>query len=382
MRAIIIGGGIGGLTAAIALRWAGIEAAVYERAPEPREVGAGISVWSNALAALRTIDALGPVLARGEVVRLAEVRSWRGRVLQSSSAAAMDPGQGVPVILMIHRAELLEALLEQLPAGVVRFGHECTGASEDGAGAHATFAPGAETGRAEGDLLIGADGISSAVRRSLRGREPHRYSGYTCWRGVAVVPESLVAAGYVAECWGRGARFGITRIGQGRIYWWATRNTPEGGRDGDTHADLRRIFGAWAEPVPSIIGLTPAGAIIRNDIVDRPPIRGWGRGRVTLLGDAAHPTTPNLGQGGCMAIEDGVVLAHLLRGTADIPGTLREYERRRAPRTARITRDSWRFGRPGQWENTFLCWARDTTTSLLPERLVAGQQRALMRFEL
>src|SRR5262249_43914921 len=154
------------------------------------------------------------------------------------------------------------------------------------------------------------------------------------------------------------------------------------GRDGDTHADVGRIFGGWAEPVPSIIGLTPVGAIIRNDIVDRPPIRGWGRGGITLLGDAAHPTTPNLGQGGCMAIEDGVVLPPLRRGGADTPAAVEAWERRRAPRTAGITRDSWRFGRPGQWENTLLCWARDLTTSLLPDWLVAGQQRALMRFEL
>ncbi len=380
MRAIIVGGGIGGLTAAIALRRAGIEPEVYERAPEPREVGAGISLWANALAALKSIDALGPVLARGEVMRVAQVRTRRGRVLQSSSADRLQTGQGVPAILMIHRAELLEALLGQLPSGTVRFGHECRCVGQELFGVRVLFRAGASDLHASADLLIGADGIHSVVRSGLLGAQKPRYSGYTCWRGVAPVGDDLVPPGYVGEVWGRGRRFGITRIGGGRVYWWATANRPEGGRDADARAELAREYNGWTAPVPAIIDATPADAIIRNDIVDRPPSRTWGCGRITLLGDAAHPTTPNLGMGGCMAIEDGVCIARTLSGGGVVPAALRAYEQSRFARTARVTRLSARLGRSAQWSNPIACWARDTTTGLLPGALVAAQQRRLMMF--
>lgn len=381
MRAIIIGGGIGGLTAAIALRRAGIDPEVYERAPGPREIGAGISLWANALAALKHVGALGPVLARGEVMRRAEIRTHRGRVLKSSDASGLDTGAGVPAILMIHRAELLGALLDQLPPGVVRFGHECRSVGQDQFGVRTLLRNSRGDTHIQADLLIGADGIHSAVRAGLFGPQRPRYSGYTCWRGVAAVPESLVPPGYLAEVWGRGQRFGITRIGQGRVYWWASVNAPEGGTDTDARAELARTFGNWATPVPAIIDATLADAIIRNDIVDRPPSRIWGVGRVTLLGDAAHPTTPNLGMGGCMAIEDGAVLAEHLQRPGPTGAALRAYERARYDRTAMITRTSCRFGASGQWTSPIACWARNTATWLLPARFVTGQQRKLMEFK-
>jgi 2-polyprenyl-6-methoxyphenol hydroxylase-like FAD-dependent oxidoreductase len=378
MRAIIVGGGIGGAACAIALRRAGIEPTVFERAPEPREVGAGISLWSNALRALRAIGADGPVVARGEAMRVAEIRTWRGRVLKRQEAARF--GGDTPVIVMIHRAELLAALLGQLPAGTVRFGSECAGVEDTADVATARIVRDGGQSRFSADVLVGADGIRSVVRAGLKGPEPVRYSGYTCWRGVAEIGHDLVEAGYVAETWGHGSRFGITRIGGGRVYWWAAANAPEGGADAGPGEPVTRLFAGWSRPVPQLIAATPAAAIIRNDIVDRPPIRGWGRGRITLLGDAAHPTTPNLGQGGCMAIEDGVVLARKLAGCEDPVAALRSYEASRYARTAMITNASWRIGAVGHWECPAACWARNTVTRLIPSPLIERQQRTLLEF--
>lgn len=375
-KALVIGGGIGGAAAAIALVRVGIEVAVYERAPEPGEVGAGLGLGSNAMRALERIGADAPVRAVSEPAGRAELRTWRGRVLARTDLNELDRRAGT-LSAVVHRAELLGALLSCLPEGVVRFGHRFIGLEQDGGGVTARLETQSGEVRDRADVLIGADGINSAVREAIRGREPTRYSGYTCWRGVAEFPYERVPAGYVSESWGPGARFGITRIGRGRIYWWAAVNAPEGRSFPDAEGFLLDRFGGWHEPIADLIRATGAGAIIHNDIADRPPRRGWTKGRVALLGDAAHATTPNLGQGGCMAIEDGAVLARRLAGAGEVEGALREYERDRFARTASIVRASWGLGRWGQRENAAVRWARDLTIRAMPDWVM---MRAVLRF--
>jgi 2-polyprenyl-6-methoxyphenol hydroxylase-like FAD-dependent oxidoreductase len=129
---------------------------------------------------------------------------------------------------------------------------------------------------------------------------------------------------------------------------------------------VREVFARWHAPIPEIIEATEPAAILHNDIIDRPPIREWGKGRVTLLGDAAHPTTPNLGQGACQAMEDAIVLADCLRSTNETERALREYERRRRPRTTSVTNRSWRLGQISQWENPAACWMRNLITRCMP----------------
>jgi 2-polyprenyl-6-methoxyphenol hydroxylase-like FAD-dependent oxidoreductase len=159
------------------------------------------------------------------------------------------------------------------------------------------------------------------------------------------------------------------------VYWYATRNTPadsetaEGGRK----KELLERFGDWHTPIPRLVETTEAGAILRNDVYDRKPAPQWGEGRVTLLGDAAHPTTPNLGQGACQAIEDAVVLGkHLSMGTDPI-AALRGYEARRMPRTRRVVEQSWRIGVLGQWSHPLACWMRDTLMRMTPTGVILKQ---------
>ncbi len=385
MRAIIIGGGIGGLTVAIALRRAVIEATVYERAPEPREVGAGIGLWGNAIGALRTIGLAEAVIDRGEVARSAEVRDARGRVLSHIDAAA--GGLGPEPTVVIHRADLLDVLLGALSAESVRFGHTLARFEQDESGVIALFGEGRE-GR--GDVLIGADGLNSAVRAQLLGPRPARYSGYTCWRGVVTFPEGRVPPGTIAEVWGRGRRFGITRIGGGRLYWWATINAPpspleQGALDAGAKGILVRSHAGFAQPVPDIIAATDPARIVRNDIYDRPPIDRWSRGRVILTGDAAHPTTPNLGQGGCMAIEDGVILPRFLIGvdahdSSAVADAFESFARHRRSRCASIVRQSRFFGRICQWESPVLCWGRDRFMRLIGPLSARAAARTLGTF--
>jgi 2-polyprenyl-6-methoxyphenol hydroxylase-like FAD-dependent oxidoreductase len=366
MRAIVIGSGIAGLSAAIALRKVGIGVILYERAPELREVGAGISLWANAL---RALDHLGV----GDAVRdvslplvRSEMRAREGRRIQVAFPAEFfEKKLGVrPFVAMVHRAELVATLASFLPDGIARYGFECIGVEQTAGRARVSFANGHED---DADVLIGADGIRSAVRTALFGPEESRYSGYTCWRGVGSRP-SGIDPGYIGEWWGRGRRFGITTLTRDRVYWFAVSNSPPGLKADDEHWLVTELFREWARPVPEIVATTPAAAVIRNDIIDRPPAKTWSVVRVGLIGDAAHPTTPNLGQGGCLAIEDGVALARALVKHADPAAAWTAFTAERFARAAAITRESWRFGRIAQWEGRLSCWFRDRTFGLLLPR--------------
>jgi 2-polyprenyl-6-methoxyphenol hydroxylase-like FAD-dependent oxidoreductase len=363
VRVIVIGSGIAGLSTAVALRKVGIGATVYERAPELREVGAGISLWANALRALDYIGAGGSVRGVSLKMTRSESRARNGyKVQMGLDSAEIERRFGVPeLVRMTHRADLVGALAAHLPPGVAHYGHECIGVELRETSARVRFQNGHSD---EADVVIGADGIRSAVRTGLLGPDEPRYSGYTCWRGICPRPAS-VAPGYIGEWWGRGQRLGITTIPDDRVYWFATKNAPPNEHAPDERAHLQSLFAGWADPAAALFTTTPAEHIFRNDIIDRPPNRPWSKGRAGLIGDAAHSTTPNLGQGGCMAIEDAVVLARHLKTATDPVRALEAFTAERYPRTAAIVRKSWKFGRLAQKEGRIACWLRDTAIGLV-----------------
>lgn len=354
-RVLVVGGGIGGLTAAIALNRVGIPATVFERAPELREVGAGITIWTNALKVLRKLGVGPAVEARSTVLRQAELRSWRGKVLSSGDMSELETKFGAPTV-GIHRADLQAALADHLGREHITLGAACVGYTQDADGVTARFADGRQV---RGEFLVGADGLNSAVRTQLLGPQKPRYSGSTAWRGVGLIDRPEVPVGMTLLAMGRGSQCGYLPIGGGRTYWFATMNAPPGGTDGPAGAKaaLLERFRDWYPPVPAVIEATPPEAILRNDLVDRPPVTNWTDGRVTLLGDSAHPTTPNLGQGACMAIESAWVLAECLK--ADGVNGLRGYQEKRFARTAEVTNRSWGLGKMLAYQNPLACWFRD-----------------------
>ena len=368
MKAIVIGGGIGGLTGAIALHRAGIEAHVYERSPILREVGAGISLWANAI---HVLDELGLANAiRPHVLSElhAGLRTWRGTVLSSAASSELTKGFAVPIAVM-HRADLLAVLAGQVSTNHLHLNYECTGFVQDAEGVTARFTNGEVV---RGDLLIGADGLHSAIRAQIFGDHPPRYAGYPAWRAIVRTTHPRIVP---CESWGPGQRFGIIPLGDGRVYWYATKNLREGDRDapGQAKRNLMQLFRGWHDPVEALIEATDESAILRNEIYDRDPLPRWSENRVTLLGDAAHPMTPNLGQGGCQAIEDAVVLAACLANCDQVESALRRYQDRRIPRTSAIVLQSCRVGVIGQWENWFLCSVRNAAIRAVPSRIKARQ---------
>jgi 2-polyprenyl-6-methoxyphenol hydroxylase-like FAD-dependent oxidoreductase len=377
--ALIAGGGIGGLAAGIALQQTGWKVTIYEQAAEIKAIGAGLTLWSNAVKALYRLG-MQPELAEMGLPALAGgFFTPKGQLLAGISYAELLEKYGAPS-LAVHRADLLEALLKKLEPGSLRLGARLLDFSQESAGVSATFSNG-ETVQA--GLLVGADGIHSRVREKLFGPYPLRYAGYTAWRGVAPAP--VASQPFPAgETWGKGQRFGLVPLSRQRVYWFATANRPEKETDNPAsrQAELEELFGGWHFPISELIETTPAGTILRNDIYDLPPLNKWTAGRVTLLGDAAHPMTPNLGQGACQAIEDALVLAGCLAKVAEVPVALREYERLRLRRTASIVKKSRQVGTVGQWSNPLLGWLRQGLTRWLLPKLQARQLDPILGYEI
>ncbi len=361
-HAIVVGGGIGGLAAAVALHRRGWRVTVLERATELGEVGAGLTLMANALRALDALG-LGPaVRSRGTPDTPGGLRTSSGRWLSRVDAADMTRLLGTTA-LGIHRAELHRVLCEALPPGALRTASEVVDVDPD---AGAVDVRGSTPLRA--DLVVGADGLRSVLRARLwPGTPPPAYAGTTAWRAVTAEPGPVPTA----ISWGPGAEFGMVPLGGGRLYWFAALLAPPGGRADDELATVREHFGDWHEPIPALLAATPPEAVIRTDLYHlATPLPSYVRGRVALLGDAAHAMTPNLGQGAGQAIEDAVVLGAACAATPDdVPAALAAYDRLRRPRSQEVARASARTGRFGQQlRHPVAVGARNALLRLTPAR--------------
>lgn len=357
VRIAIIGGGIGGLTTALALQQAGFEFGVYEQAPALLDVGAAIAIWPNAMRVLERVDRAEKVLEKAGVMREIRWLDQNGRLINRvsiSETTASSPA------VALHRADLQNTLLHALPPSSIHLGHSLVDYTQRGDKVIANFANGQST---EADFLIGADGIHSRVRAQFINDGEPVFRGYTVWRGISPAVPATVPPATAIEIHGHGQRFGIGPVGLGRVGWWAAANTIA-----DTN-ELLQLFDGWYPPVLELLEATPFSTILKTGAFDRESNKSWGTGRMTLLGDAIHPTTPNLGQGGCLAMEDAMVLARCFQKYGAVEEALRRYERCRYRRTTAITRYSRYYGRVGQFENILARGFRKTALALIPEAL-------------
>lgn len=344
-RAFVAGGGLGGLTAAVALSQRGWQVCVFEQAPTLEPVGAGISLWPNALRALDTIGVGDQVREQATLTGPSGVRTPDGRWLSRSDVGtAVRDRFGDPLVLM-HRAELAQLLVDKLPFGSVQAGTTVLGVhvGAEADAARATLIT--QHAESEADLIVGADGLRSVLRGFLFPQYPGpSYAGYTAWRMVLPAPAG-VETGF--ETWGTdGRRFAVLPLSGDRLYCYATATVPAGRTSANEPAELTRLFGDWHEPIPQIVAALDQDQVLHNDVEElATPLPSFDRGRVALLGDAAHAMTPDLGQGGGMAIEDAVVLAQLLGEDRPVVPALREYTEIRLPRTTAVARKSRRAGR-------------------------------------
>ncbi|HET7502067.1 MAG TPA: FAD-dependent monooxygenase, partial [Kofleriaceae bacterium] len=359
-KAIVVGAGIGGLTAAVALRKVGIDVHVYERAAKLLPAGFGISVMSNAISALRAMGIDLALERRGRVVDISEIRTTSGRVMRRLPVQKLTEEVGAPCIA-IHRADLQAALLEAAGDCPLHTGAVARKFERTPDGVRLTFEDGSH---ADADLLIGADGIHSVIRAQLTGtsepREP-RDGRFICWLAYTPFEHPRVPPGFSGHYWGTGQRFGIHDLGHGRIYWWGTKNMPRGealrwsgGKD-----EVARLYQGWADEVQQAIRVTDPDKILAVPAQDRPFLERWGEGPVTLLGDAAHAMMPALAQGGSTSIEDAIVLARCLAGETDVERALRRYEARRRERMRQMVEMSAALGKTEQLETPVRRIVRD-----------------------
>ena len=331
--AVVAGGGIGGLAAAIGLCRVGWSVTVLERAADLGERGAG---WSFAPNAVRAIDALG----LGEEFRAISVPSQAGATLRRPDGTyLMRFRQGRDTALLAnHRAELHRMLTNQLPADSLHSGAEVTGVRQSEGAVSVTYRTDDQRHDLTAALLVAADGIHSTVRPSLWPQAPAPvFQRILCWRGVTEPGSVWPVEGF--QTWGRGARFGAHPLSRQRVYWFlAIRQNQPHHRYDDDLAEARRRTSGWHTPIPALLDATPPGAVLRHDIYDLEPLPSYVQDRVALLGDAAHAMTPFLAQGACQAFEDATVLAAALADNPDLPIALAGYDQARRPRSQQVVK--------------------------------------------
>jgi salicylate hydroxylase len=337
-RVAVIGGGIGGLAAALALERRGVEVEIYEQSSGLGEIGAGLNLSPNALKVFRALGLEAETHAIGFESDYQIIRSWHsGRTISRTVRKGFTERFGAPH-LTVHRADLLAVLSQALRRARVHLSARCTEVEPLARGARARFADGSEI---EADAIVGADGLHSAVRRSLFGADAPRFTGCICYRGLvprAEVPRDIITPdgtmwmgphGHVVHYWVRRGELLNIVAHYDSDAWTEESWTRECDR-----AELMETYARWH---PSLLRLYECGEHwYKWALYDRDPLPRWSRGNVTLLGDAAHAMLPYLGQGACMAIEDGFILAAAVANRSDdMAAALQEYEALRLPRTRR-----------------------------------------------
>lgn len=374
--ALIVGAGIGGLAAGVALQRAGWSVTVLEQAPQLREVGFALLLAPNAMRALRLLGVADAVLADAGVARSGELRRFDGRRLRQIDIRKISDVLGESTVCAL-RPVLHGALLSALGTESIRAGARVLSFTQDAAGVSVTI-EGGETLRAQ--LLVGADGIHSTVRRLLHGETALRPSGLTGFRGVA--RGATFEGGDGAQYFGRGLEAGVGYAGSGGVYWYVSmpdRALPPGDLS-PKQALLTRLATIKVDPaLLQLIERTDPADMRSDRLVDRAPLQRWGQGRVTLLGDAAHPMLPHAGQGAAQALEDAVILGRSLTDASDVPAALADYESLRKPRSAGLVRISRRNAGMAGLDNPIACGLRDGLMRLVPTPLLARQLIALSR---
>ena len=341
MKIVIVGGGIGGLSAARELVLRGMQPRVLERAPQLNPVGAGIIMNPNAMRVLERNGLADQVRADSWPYLTRETRDQTGRLLATRDYQPLYETGKLAQGALVHRAHLLDVLYRSLPAGTVQFG--------------VTVKP---ADFAQADLVIGADGIRSQVRRELFGEVSARYMGY---RSHRLIMENLAGVRCFTEYLGRGQRIGLVPIGEKRLYVWTTYNSP---REAPLIRDLAAFFSQFTDPGLQRLfaALPPPEAIITTEIEELwvdDWVRMTANNCAVLLGDSAHALTPNIGQGAGMAMEDAAVLAEELASGAEIEHALGNYAKRRKPRVQTVMRVSREVGEDGQRASALGCWLRN-----------------------
>ena len=364
----IIGAGIGGLTMALTLKQKGYPARVYESAPEIKPVGAGILMANNAMQVFKKLGIQHSIEAAGNRISTLDITNEKLSSLSAINLQKFEHRYGVYNVA-IHRADLQRILAKaigfeniELSKRLVSIKQEkdCKLVFEDGSVIRSP-------------VVIAADGIRSAIRNQLFDKSEIRNTGQVCWRGVCdmELPEQYLHEGI--EAWGKGIRFGFVRISSRQVYWFAVAKERSVKSEPD---DLLLLFKDFHPLVQNMIAATSKENIYFSSITDLKPVHQWYKGNVCLIGDAAHATTPNLGQGACQAVEDAYAIGQLLDPNKTFDNVFAAYQQLRIKKAHTIVNNSWRIGKMAHWGNSFAVWTRNNLMKAIP---AAANNRQLQK---
>ncbi len=368
----IIGAGIGGLTTALTLKQHGVPVRVFEGAPVLKPVGAGIILANNAMQVFRQLGLAKKIAEAGNKISQLKITDAQLSSLSVADLAVYERKYGVSNTA-IHRGELQRILASALGYEHIELAKRLIKIEKSGP-FHLTFEDGSTASSA---VVLGADGIKSVLLKLLFSENTIRNAGQVCWRGICPLSLPEQYQGELNEAWGQGRRFGFVKINEKQVYWYALANAAYAHTEVDRLGDLFREF---HDLVATIIAATPREQLITSEITDLKPMQKWQHENVCLIGDAAHATTPNLGQGACQAVEDAYVLGKLLTAGTALPDAFADYERLRKKKAHAIVRSSWNIGKLAHLDSRVGVWLRNTLLKSLPA--AANKQQMDMIFEL
>lgn len=374
-KIIILGGGIAGLTAAISLKKLGFKTIVYESSQTIEGIGAGLGLASNALKALEYLGLSQGIPAIGTKVTASHIRDSFGKTIAIADATLVSELDDQN--FAVHRKDLHQYLFSQLEKNEVIPDKRLVSFIQSKEEVFIEFEDGTSD---TSDYLIAADGVGSVVRQQLFPHSKPRYAGYTCWRAIIKNPGLQLTDS--SETWGKEGRFGYVALPNNLIYWYACINTKKKDIRTYTAQDLLENFKNYHHPIPKILADTRDEDLLQNDILDIKPISQFTCERVLLIGDAAHATTPNMGQGACMALEDVAVLMHELKQTKDVERAFHSFEKKRVKRTRFIINTSRKMGVIAQFENPTLISIRNAVFRGMPKAFVKRQMKILLETDI
>jgi len=369
MKISIIGAGIAGLTTAIALKQRGFEVQIFEASSNFNKAGSGISLALNAMQVYKRLGLYVEILKAGNYANKMVITDEKLKPLSVASLIPFEEKHQVKCVA-IHRAKLHQILLSNLRDTPVHLGKKLRSIKQTGNGVEVQFEDGTSH---QTTALIGADGIHSNVRKSIFGHCELRIAKQICWRGITNInlPEEHQAS--LTELWGKGKRFGFVAINDHEYYWYALANYKESAKEEYNGINLADFYSDFHPLVNELIKSTPEIDILTNEMADLKPIKSWYSKNVCLVGDSAHATTPNLGQGACQAIESALVLSNCLLKHKTIKNAFAAYQNKRMHKAIKIINTSWKIGKAAHLENYFAIKLRNFVLKSIPNKIAAKQ---------
>ena len=373
MNIDIIGAGIGGLTTAIALEQKGIKTRIFEQAEQIKPVGAGIILANNAMQVYEKLGLRKIIEENGNPISSMNITKSNLKPLSKIDLSYFEQKHNTKNIA-IHRGTLQQILIDKLKSTKINLNHKLTSIVENTNGYYLKFENGEQI---QSSTILGADGLNSIVRQNLFPNNSIRNANQICWRGITEYELPTKFKNELNEAWGKSGRFGFVQIAENKVYWYALKSFEKSKNEFSIN-DLEQYFSNYNSVIIDIIKSTKKEHINTAEILDLKPIHIWYKKNVCLIGDAAHATTPNMGQGACQSIEDAFVLSECL-DKYGITKAFSEYQKLRLPKAHQVVKASWLVGKMAHLKNPILIGLRNQMLRLTPSSVKRKQNEQIFQ---